>query len=122
MERLTDEFIEKDLEWVFVEAQDFTRETKIKIGAEEFVLMASLQSSDMEFSASETPVNAYRLELILRIKDISATAKKHLSNDAIIYIDGVAYKIIDADICRRVVALSLERGTKRGKGLVGRDL
>ncbi len=122
MERLTDEFIERDLEWVFVEAADFSRETKIKIGAEEFVLMASLQSSDMEFSASEAPINAYHLELLLRVKDISATAKKHLSADAIIYIDGVAYKVIDADVCRGVAALSLERGTKRGKGLTGREL
>ena len=78
MERLTDEFLEQDLEWIFCTAADFTRETNLQIASEKFTVMASLQSSDMEFSASEKPVNAYRLELLVRTKDISQTAKEEV--------------------------------------------
>lgn len=121
MERLTDEFIENDLEWIFCTAGDFTRETNLQIASEKFTIMASLQSSDMEFSASEKPVNAYSLELLIRAKDISQTAKKKISKDSIIYVDGTAYKVVDADECRGVIAMALERGTARGNGLSGRD-
>lgn len=121
MQRL-DDILESDLDYIFSTARDFTRETKIKIGVEEFTLMTSLQSSDMQFNAAEKPINAYHLELLLRVKDISSTAKKKLSKDAIIYIDSVAYKVIDADECRGVVAMSLERGTARGAGITGREI
>lgn len=122
MERLTDDFIERDLEWIFCTASDFTCETLIQIGAEKFTVMASLQSSDMEFSAGEKAINAYKLELLIRSKDVSPTAKKKISKDAIIYIDGTAYKVVDADISRGVIAMNLERGTTRGTGLSGREL
>lgn len=121
MQRLED-VLEKDLSWIFYEARDFTRQTLLQIANEKFTIMASLQSSDMEFSASEKAINAYKIELLIREKDISNTAKKKLSKDAILYVDGTAYKVIDTDVCRGVIAMSLERGTARGGGISGREL
>lgn len=122
MQRLTDDFIARDLKFIFETAGDFTRETKLKVGADEVTVLASLQSSDMEFSASEKPVNAYTLELLVRTKDIPKAMSKRISRDAIIYVDGTAYKVIDSSDCRGVLGLSLERGSARGNGLSGREL
>lgn len=122
MQRLTDDFIARDLKTIFEKYADFTRQTKLKVGADEVTVLASLQSSDMEFSASEKPVNAYKLELFVRTKDIPKSMSKRISRDAIIYVDGTAYKVIDASDCRGVFGLSLERGSARGNGLSGREL
>ena len=121
MERL-DDILDSDLDYIFTQYRDLTTSILLQIGSEKFSILASLQSSTMEFSAHEKPINAYSLELLFRIKDISLTAKKRLSKDSIIYIDDVAYKVIDADVCRGLAALSLERGTARGAGISGRDL
>ena len=119
MQRLED-ILERDLKFIFETARDFTRQTKLKVGADE--VTASLQSSDMEFSASEKPVNAYKLELFVRTKDIPKSMSKRISRDAIIYVDGAAYKVIDSSDCRGVLGLSLERGSARGAGMSGREL
>lgn len=121
MQKLQD-ILEKDLKTIFEEYADFTRETKLKVGADEVTVFASLQSSGMEFSASEKPVNAYKLELFVRTKDIPKSMSKRISRDAIIYIDETAYKVIDSSDCRGVLGLSLERGSARGNGLSGREL
>ena len=121
MQRLED-ILEKDLRYIFETARDFTRETKLKVGADEVIVFASLQSSDMEFSASEKPVNAYKLELFFLTKDIPKSMSKRISRDAIIYVDGTAYKVIDSSDCRGVLGLSLERGSARGAGMSGREL
>lgn len=122
MQRLTDDFIARDLKTIFEKYGDFTRETKLKVGADEVIVLASLQSSDMEFSASEKPLSAYKLELFVRTKDIPKSMSKRISRDAIIYVDGTAYKVIDSSDCRGVLGLSLERGSARGGGLSGREL
>ena len=121
MERL-DDILDSDLDYIFTQYRDLTIPTMLQVGSEKFNILASLQSSDIEFSSSERPVNAYKLELLIRSKDISPTAKKKISKDAIIYIDGTAYKVVDADISRGVIAMNLERGTTRGTGLSGREL
>ena len=122
MQRLTDDFIARDLKYVFETAGDFVRETKLKVGSDEVTVFASLQSSDMEFSASEKPVNAYKLELFVRTKDLPKSMTKKMSKDAIIYIDGTAYRIVDASDSRGVWGMSLERGSGRGVSMSGREL
>lgn len=121
MQRLED-ILDKDLTYIFDVARDFVRETVIKVGMDEVKVWASLQSSDMEFSASEKPVNAYRLELTVRTKDIPKSMSKRISRDSIIYVDRTAYKVIDSSDCRGVLNLALERGSARGAGMSGREL
>lgn len=121
MQKLQD-ILERDLRYIFETAGDFTRETRLKVGADEVTVLASLQSSGMEFSASEKPVNAYKLELFVRTKDIPRAMSKRISRDAIIYVDSAAYKVIDSSDCRGVLGLSLERGSVRGAGISGREL
>jgi hypothetical protein len=108
MQRLED-ILESDIDYIFTQYRDFTRVTCVQIGAEKFSLYTSLQSISSEFSASEKPVNAYNAELLLRAKDITPTAKKTLKKDAIIYVDDTAYRVIDIDVSRGVIAMSLER-------------
>ena len=121
MQKLQD-ILDKDLTYIFETAGDFTRQTKLKVGADEVTVFASLQSSDMEFAASEKPVNAYKVELFVRTKDIPKSMSKRISRDAMIYVDGTAYKVIDSSDCRGVLGLSLERGSARGAGISGREL
>ena len=121
MQRLED-ILDKDLEYIFNIARDYVRETVVKVGAEEVTIMASLQSSEMEFSASERPINAYKLEFLCRTKDLPKSMTKKMSKDAIIYIDGTAYKIVDASDSRGVWGMSLERGSGRGVSMSGREL
>ena len=46
MQKLQD-ILDKDLKFIFETAGDFTRATKLKVGADEVTVFASLQSSDI---------------------------------------------------------------------------
>lgn len=107
MQRLTDIY-KNDLHYIMDEYRDVTKPTVIQCGTIKHTVNASLQSDDCEFSAEATPVNAYSLE-ILYTETNDNIFNKSLSKNAIIYVDGVAYKIIDSTLVFDLRALSLER-------------
>lgn len=119
MQRLTDDFIARDLDYIFEKYADFTRPTKIKVGSEECEVMASSQVLQATLNAETSPVNPYMDTLLVRYSTIPKTMWKKLTRDAIIYVDNnnegyEAYTITDASKSGGLVSLSLKRGSQRG--------
>ncbi len=122
MERLED-ILTKDLETVFTYYRDFTGTLLIQTGTEKLTVWGSLQADEMQMNAEATPVNAYSLTLLVRDSDLTASFKNKLSQDSILYVEGVAYRIVDTSESGGIYAISLNKGTKRGKGLsCGREI
>lgn len=122
MERLED-ILAKDLETVFTYYRDFTGTLLIQTGTEKLTVWGSLQADKMQMNAEATPVNAYSETLLVRDSDLTTTFKNKLSQDSIIYIEGVAYRVVDTSESGGIYAISLTKGTKRGKGLsCGREI
>lgn len=122
MERLED-ILAKDLETVFTYYKDFTGTLLIQTGTEKLTVWGSLQADKMQMNAEATPVNAYSETLLVRDSDLTTTFKNKLSQDSIIYIEGVAYRVVDTSESGGIYAISLTKGTKRGKGLsCGREI
>lgn len=119
MQRLTDDFIARDLNYIFEKYADFTRPTKIKVGSEECEVMASSQVLQATLNAETSPVNPYMDTLLVRYSTIPKTMWKKLTRDAIIYVDNnnegyEAYTITDTSKSGGLVSLSLKRGSQRG--------
>ena len=107
MQRLGD-IVAKDLQFIMDEYRDFTQSTELQCGTYKITVNASLQSDDIEFTSDVSPINAYSLELYYRestCKDFNQCLKKN----AIIYVDGTAFKIIDSTLVMGLRVLSLER-------------
>ena len=122
MERLED-ILAKDLETMFTYYKDFTGTLLIQTGTEKLTVWGSLQADKMQMNAEATPVNAYSETLLVRDSDLTTTFKNKLSQDSIIYIEGVAYRVVDTSESGGIYAISLTKGTKRGKGLsCGREI
>lgn len=121
MQRLTD-IRQKDLDAIFTYYRDFMKQVTIQTGSEKLVVWCDLQSSDMEMSASEKPVNAYAITLYTRTVEIPKAFRKKLTKDAILYVESEAYKVIDVADDGGVFCISLERGTQRGASISGREL
>jgi hypothetical protein len=111
MQRLGD-IVEADLSYIFNQFRDVTKETVIQCGTVKKTVMASLQVTDIEFTADITPTNAFRFTLyIIDPKDADFLAC--LVKNAIIYVDSKPYKIIDDATVRGLIVLDLE--CKRGR-------
>lgn len=111
MQRLGD-IVESDLSFIMNEFRDFTRQTVIQCGSIKKTLYASLQAADIQFTSDVSPLNAFSFTLyFIDPKDASFSAC--LKKNAIIYVDSVAYKIIDVATVCGLVVLSLERGKVR---------
>lgn len=121
MQRLED-IRQKDLDAIFTHFHDFTKQITIQTGAEKLVVWGDLQSSDMEMSASEVPLNAYAVTLYVRASEIPRSFRKKLTKDAILYVENEAYKVIDVADDGGVFCISLERGQSRGRSMSGREL
>ena len=111
MQRLGD-IVGHDLNYIFNEYRDVTRETVIQCGTTKKTLNASLQVADIEFTADVSPLNAFRFTLYIIDPNDTAFTDSLVQN-AIIYVDSKPYKIIDAATVRGCVLLSLER--KKGR-------
>lgn len=112
MQRLGD-IVAKDLSYIMDIYQDCTRQVLLQCGSYKITAYASLQADGVEFTSSAAPINAFSLTLHYK----ESTCKEFnrcLRKDAIIFIDGTSYKIIDAVIVMGLRTLSLERGGGRG--------
>jgi hypothetical protein len=112
----------KDLEQIYKVYRDFTKQMELQTGSEKITVWGDLQDKDMEMSASERPVNAFTQTLYVMAKEMPKSFAKKLSQGAILYVSGEAFKVVDASEDGGVFVISLERGTQRGKGLTGREL
>lgn len=107
MQRLGD-IVAKDLEFIMDEYRDVTRSTVLQCGTHKITVNASLQSDDIEFTSDVSPNNAYSLELLYR-ESTCDDFNKCLKQNAIIYVDGNPFKIIDTTLVFGLRAMSLER-------------
>ena len=93
--------------------RDVTRETVIQCGSIKHTLNASLQGDKIDFTADISPQNAYALT-IYYIDPQDTDFTKRLTKNAIIFVDGVSYKIIDSNVTKGLGMLSLEQKGARG--------
>lgn len=107
MQRLGD-IVAGDLNFIMTKYRDVTREVTIQCGSLKEVVYASLQADGIEFTSDVSPVNAFSLTLYYP-ESTNAEFNKCLKRDAIIYVDGVSFKIIDAVVVMGLRILSLER-------------
>lgn len=103
-----DDICSKDLNHIMNVFRDVTRETVIQCGSIKKTLYASLQGDKIDFTADISPTNAYALT-IYYIDPQDPLFTKCLTKNAIIFIDGVSYKIIDANVTKGLGMLSVER-------------
>lgn len=107
MQRLSD-IVQADLSAIMTHYRDFTRETALQCGTIRHTVMASLQATGMEMPADVSPINAYSLELYyIDINDAQFNAA--LRKNAIMYIDDVAFRIVDTSTAMGLRFVSLER-------------
>ena len=107
MQHLQD-IVARDLDYIFETLRDFTRETKIQAGGIAHTVLCSMQGDKVEFSSDTTPTNAFSLSLYYRdLKDTDFN--KSLKQDAIIYVDGCAFRIVDSIVVMGLRTLALER-------------
>lgn len=111
MQRLKD-IVADDLNFIFDEYQDFTREAKIQAGGIAHTVLCSMQGDKVDFSADSTPINAFHLSLYYREIDDS-DFNSSLKKNAIIYVDSCAFRIIDSLLVMGLRILSLERSGGR---------
>lgn len=121
MQRLSD-IIKKDRDAIFELYRDYTQDTELQVGSEKFTILASLQVERGVINAEATPTNIYTDTLVFRHSDISTTAWRALTRDAVIYVDKVAYTVVDTGLSGGIVSLSLKRGTSRGSSIMGRPI
>lgn len=119
MQRLTDDFIARDLDYIFEKYADFTRPTKIKVGSEECEVLASMQLQEATLNAESSPVNSYQDTLLVRYASLPKSMWKKLVRDAIIYIDNnhegyEAFTITDTGKSGGLVSITLKRGASKG--------
>ena len=111
MQRLSDIF-HRDLHAIMETFRDFTRQTVLQCGAVKKTVWASMQADGKELPADVSPVNAFALELYFIETDCAAFNNSLLTN-AIIYVDGVAFRIVDSATVYDLRVLSLERKSRR---------
>lgn len=102
-----DDICGHDLNHIMNVYRDVTRETTIQCGTIKHTLWASLQGDKIDFTADISPTNAYALT-IYYIDPQDDEFTKRLTKNAIIFVDGVSFKIIDTNITKGLSMLSLE--------------
>lgn len=107
MQRLSD-IVRADLTAIMTHYRDFTRETLIQCGAIRHTVYASLQADGKELPADVAPVNAYSLELYYIDLD-DPRFNSALCIDAIMYVDNVAFRIVDTAEAMGLRFVALER-------------
>ena len=107
MQRLGD-IVAHDLSYIMNTYRDFTHEVLIQCGSSKETVYGSLQADNIEFTSDVSPINAFSVTLYF-IESTNADFNKSLKKDAIIFVDGVSYKIIDAVLVMGLRILSLER-------------
>lgn len=107
MQRLGD-IVAKDLQYIMDEYRDFTKSVELQCGSYKITVNASMQSDEIEFTSDVSPINAFSLSLYY-IESSCVEFNKCLKKDAIIYADGVAFRIVDAALVMGLRVLSLER-------------
>jgi hypothetical protein len=115
MQRVQD-IIQHDLDWIFEVARDFTMPITIQSGSEKAVVKASIQADKMDFSAGESPINAYSFTAYIREAELPESITKSITKDAIIYINQAAYRVIDTAVDLGVMRrISVEKHVSRGR-------
>ena len=107
MQRLGD-IVAKDLDYIMNVFMDVTREVTIQCGSIKHKLNASGQADGVQFTADASPINAFSLYLYY-IEPDDNDFNKCLNKNAIIFVDGVSYRIIDSILTQGLRTLSLER-------------
>lgn len=107
MQRLGD-IVAKDLDYIFNTYRDFTAIHTIQCGSLKYSINASLQADGVQMTSDVSPINAFSISLYyIDIQD--EEFNKCLKKNAIIFIDGVAFRVIDSMVSMGLRALSLER-------------
>ena len=107
MQRLQD-VVKRDLDYIFNTYSDFTSEHTIQCGSIKYSIKASLQSDEIQMTADVSPLNAFSISLYyIDIDDDDFN--KCLKKNAIIFVDGVAFRIVDSMLSNGLMTLSLER-------------
>ena len=107
MQRLGD-IVAKDLSYIMDDYRDITRSVLLQCGSYKVTVYASLQADGIDFTADVAPINAFSVTLYY-IESQCSEFNKCLKRDAIIFVDGTSYKIIDAVVVMGLRILSLER-------------
>lgn len=107
MQRLQD-IVSNDLDYIFNQYRDFVKFVKLQCGGQVVQTNCSLQGDKIDMTADITPANAYSLTLYY-IESTNEDFNKSLKHDAIIFADGVAFKIIDTNLTMGLRMISMER-------------
>lgn len=107
MQRLSD-IVQSDLEQIMNVFMDFTQEVIIQCGSIKKTLNASLQSDVIQMTSDVSPLNAYTLSLYY-IEPNDAEFNNCMKKNAIIFVDGVSFRIVDSILVKGLRTLSLER-------------
>lgn len=107
MQRLGD-IVASDLSYIVNEYRDVTEEVTIQCGTIKKTLFASIQSDKIEFTSDVSPINAFSKTLYY-IEPKDSAFNRAMKKNAIIFVNGVAHKIIDDTVVRGLVVLSLEK-------------
>lgn len=107
MQRLQD-IVQADLSRIVNDFADFTRSIKIQAGGIVHTVMASLQGDTIDFTADASPLNAYSVTLYYIDLD-DDTFNHCIKKNAIIFVDGVSYRIVDTMESMGLRSISLER-------------
>lgn len=111
MQRLGD-IVARDLAFIVDEYMDFTQEITIQCGRIKKTLNGSLQSDSIEFTADISPLNGYSFTLYY-IEPNDNDFNRAMVKNAIIFVNGVSYRIIDSALTMGLRTLSLEKSGGR---------
>ena len=111
MQRLGD-IVAKDLAYIVNVYRDFTEEITIQCGTVKKTLYASLQSEEMEFTSGVSALNAFSC-WVYYIEPDDSEFNRAMVKNAIIFVQGISYKIVDSTVVRGLRVLSLEKSGGR---------
>lgn len=107
MQRLGD-IAARDLEYIFNTFRDFTAAHTVQCGSVKYTINASMQADGIQITSDVSPINAFSVSLYyIDIQDDEFN--KCLKKNAIIFVDGVAFRIVDSMVAMGLRTLSLER-------------
>lgn len=111
MQRLGD-IVQRDLNEIMNVFMDFTREITIQCGSIKHTLNASLQADSIQITSDVSPINAFSI-MLYYIEPKDDEFNKCMKKNAIIFVDGVSYRIVDSILTMGLRTLSLERSGGR---------
>ena len=111
MQRLGD-IIQNDLNEIMNVFMDFTKKVCIQCGSVKKTVKASLQADSIQMTADISPLNAFSINIYF-IETDDNTFNRCLLKNAIIFVDGISYRIVDSILTKGMRVLSLEKHGSR---------